>query len=151
MTQHDAHASLDDIRRMQNRTREEYSRHGFARPYVLVSAVLLFVMFASADLPRPWNAVVGMVVLVLAVALLVVHQLRAAVRRRPTGLELLFYVGAAAVLLTIFSAFQIGAFALGLPAPNVIAAAALALTSVAAARPGRRVFEAIMRREGDRG
>jgi hypothetical protein len=53
MTPDDAQTSLDDIRRLQDRTRDEYVRHGFSRPYMLASALALFIAFASFDLPAP--------------------------------------------------------------------------------------------------
>lgn len=150
MTPYDAQTSLDDIRRLQDRTRDEYVRHGFSRPYMLASALVLFVAFASFDLPAPWDTRAVTSGVGLSLVLLVVHQQRAPVRRRPTGPELLFYAGMSAALIVAYVAFSIAAavaaLKFGLPASHTVAAAALALTTLASVKPARRVFASIARR-----
>lgn len=149
MTPDDAHTSLDDIRRLQDRTRDEYVRHGFAYPYLLISALGLFIAFASFDLPVPWSTVVALAGVGVAVGVLPVHQRRASIRRKPTGPELLFHVAGAAGLIAAYVAFSIAAVVahlrFGMPAPHTVAAAALALTTLACARPARRALQSIIR------
>ena len=86
----------------------------------------------------------------LSLVLLVVHQQRAPVRRKPTGPELLFYAGMSAALIVAYVAFSIAAVVaalkFGLPASHTVAAAALALTTLACVKPARRVFASIVRR-----
>ena len=147
MTSHDPQTSLEEIHRLQDRTRDEYVRHGFSRPYLLVSALAVFLMFASHDLPNPyWNSAAAALGVALVVGGLVVHQRRAAVRRRPTALELLFSVTLGAVLLLIWAVFLGAAQTLGLPAPNTIAAAVIALVILGGASLIRPAFTAIVRR-----
>jgi hypothetical protein len=150
MNPDDAQTSLDDIRRLQDRTRDEYVRHGFSRPYLLASALVLFIAFASFDLPAPWGTTAVTSGVGLALGLLVVHQHRAPVRRRPTGPELLFYAGASAGLIVVYVAFSVATaiadLKFDLPAPHTVAAAALALTTLLCANPARRVFESTVRR-----
>jgi hypothetical protein len=145
--QYDPQASLDDIRRMEDRTRDEYVRHGFARSNVVAVAVLLFIAIASRDLPNPWDGVVSLLAVGALVALAIVHARRAAVRRNPSGLELLLLLGASGALLAALVGFVAAARALDLPAPHTFAAAALALTSVVAARWTRRAYAAVVRRQ----
>jgi hypothetical protein len=150
MTPDDAQTSLDDIHRLQDRTRDEYVRHGFSRPYMLASALVLFIAFASFDLPAPWDTTAAMLGVGLSLGLLVVHQHQAPVRRKPAGPELLFYAGASVCLIVAYVAFSIAtaiaSLKFDLPAPHTVAAAALALTTLLCANPARRVFESIVRR-----
>ena len=150
MTPYDAQSSLDDIHRLQDRTRDAYVRHGFSRPYALASALVLFIAFASFDLPAPWDTIAATSGVGLSLGLLVVHQHRAPVRRKPTGPELLFCAGVAACLVVAYVAFSIAAVVahlkFGLPAPHAVAAAALALTTLLCTNPARRVFASIVRR-----
>jgi hypothetical protein len=147
MTSPDPQTSVEEIRRLQDRTRDEYVRHGFSRPYLLVTALAVFVMFASSDLPRPyWNNAVAVLGAALIVGGLVVHQRRAAVRRRPTALEVLFSVGLGIVLMVICSVCLGVTHTFDLPAPNTIAAAAIGLVVLCGANLTRPVFAAIVRR-----
>jgi hypothetical protein len=52
-----ARRSLDTMRRMQDRTREEYLRQSFARPGVLLIGLGLLLVCASFDLPGRWDTV----------------------------------------------------------------------------------------------
>ncbi|MCM2576927.1 hypothetical protein [Streptomyces meridianus] len=146
----DAQDSLDTIRRLQSRSIDEYVDHGFARPYVLLSALAVFVMFASFDLSGPWSTFAVALGLGLAAAVSWVWQRRARVHRKPTGLELLYYLAAAIVFLAACVAFQVAAavaaLKLGMPAHHTVAAAATALAVVATARPARKVLKAVARR-----
>ena len=82
--QYGPEASLDDIRRMQDRTRDEYVRQGFRPRTVIAVAVALFIVVAAGDLPEPWDAVVSLLGAAALVALAVVNMRRATVRRRPS-------------------------------------------------------------------
>lgn len=149
MTPYDAQASLDSIRRLQDRSIDEYVGQSFARPAVLVSALAVFVVFASFDLPDPWDNVAVALGLGLSLVPPLVQQRRASVHRRPTGLESLFCAVASMGIIVAYVAFQIAAvvatWKLGLPAHHTVAAAATALTIVATAGPARRVFRAVVR------
>jgi hypothetical protein len=144
-----ARASLDAIRHLQGRSVDESVDHGFARPYVLLSALVVFVMFASFDLPGPWDRFATALGLGLAAMVSVICQRRIRVHRKPTGRERLLYLAAAVAFLVACVAFQIAAAVaavkLGMPAHHTVAAAATALTVVATARPARNTFRAVAR------
>jgi hypothetical protein len=149
MTPHDAQASLDSVRRFRDRTVDEYVRHGFARPYVLSTALTVFIVFASFDLPNPWDAVAKALAVGLSVLQLLVYRRRAAVRMAPTGLELLYCAAMSVGIIVAYVAFQIAAvlaaLRLGLPAHHTVAAAATALLIVATAGLARRGYQAAVR------
>jgi hypothetical protein len=146
----DAQASLDSIRRLEGRSIDESVDHNFARPYVMLSALVVFIVFASFDLPGPWDRSAAALGLALSALLSVICRRRVRVHRKPTGLEILCCVAAAIVLLVVCTAFQIAAAVaaveLGMPAHHTVAAAATALTIVATTRPTRKVFRAVARR-----
>ncbi|WP_052371709.1 hypothetical protein [Amycolatopsis taiwanensis] len=149
MLPRDAQASLDTIQRLQGRSVDEYVDHGFARPYVLLSALAVFVAFASFDLPGPWDTFAVALGLGLIATVSAIWQRRARVHRKPTGLELLYHLAAAIVFLVACVAFQVAAvvfaWKFGLPAQHTFAAAMTALMVVATARPARKVFRAVAR------
>jgi peptidoglycan/LPS O-acetylase OafA/YrhL len=140
-------ASLDHIRRMQDRTRDEYVRQGFTRRSVIAVAIALFVAVASRDLPNPWDGVVSLLAAATLVTMAVVNVQRARIRRRAGRLELGVLAGAAAALLAVLLGAQALTEALDLPAPYTIAGAAVALLSVAAAPGFRRAYAAAIWRE----
>lgn len=145
----DAQDSLDTIHFFQGRSVDEHVNHGFARPFVLLSALAVFVAFASFDLPGPWDRLAVALGLGLLAAVSVSWQRRARVHRKPTGLELLYYLVAAIVFLLVYVAFQVAAVVLawkfGLPAQHTFAAAATAVMVVLTARPARKVFARVAR------
>jgi predicted permease len=145
--QYDLQASLDDIRRMQDRTREEYVRHGFARSYVIAVAVGLFVVIASRDLPHWWDSVVSLLGVGALIALAVVNGRRATVRRRAGRSEVVILVVAGVVLLGALAGFLAAAHGLGLPAPNTWAGAALALSSIVISEVTGKAYAAAVRRQ----
>ncbi|GIH14749.1 hypothetical protein [Rugosimonospora africana] len=149
MLPRDAQDSLDTIHRLQDRSIDEYVDHGFARRYVLPSALMVFVAFASFDLPGPWNTFAIALGLGLAAMVCVSWQRQARVHRRPTGLEQLYYLGAGIVFLVACVAFQVAAAVaavkLGMPAHHTVAAAATALMVVATAYPARKALRAVAR------
>src|SRR3954470_17997422 len=145
----DAQESLDTIHRLQGRSIDESVDHGFARPYVLLSALVVFVTFASFDLSDPCNRFAIALGPGLAAVVSCICQRRARVHRKPTGLEQLYYLAAALVFLLACVACQVAAavaaLGLGMPAHHTVAAAATALTVVATAGPARKVFRAVAR------
>jgi ABC-type Co2+ transport system permease subunit len=155
MNPHEARVSLDDIRRLQDRTRDAYVRHGFSRTSLLIMALAMFVMIASLDLPSPWPTVGLGIGLGLLAGLGLAQQRRAPVRRRLTWPEALYCAGTAAVFLVALVAFELPAalavLTLDLPVQHTISGAALAATFLAGAGPVRRGFAAIVRNESRRG
>ncbi|MEO3858215.1 hypothetical protein [Acrocarpospora sp. B8E8] len=157
MSPNDAQSTLDDIRRLQDRTRDELVGHNFSLPYALLMALGLFIGFASTDLPRPWNDVACLLGFGLYVGVTIlqqVRQCRSSVRPRslwvPTRLELVFYVGWAVSILLVFAAARTATWALDLPAQGTVAAAVVALAFVAATPLARRIVKAIMRQDSGR-
>ena len=145
--QTDPQTALDQIRRMQDHTRDEYVRHGFSLPQVLMAALGLFVVVAARDLPEPWGTVVSLGAVAVLVLMAVVHTRRAAVRRQAGAAELALLAGASVALLIAIVALPAAAEALELPAPNTIAAAVIALLSIVIARGTRAAFATVVRRE----
>ena len=141
----EARRSLDTMRRLQDRTREEYIRQSFSRPGALLIALGLFVVCASLDLPGRWDAVAMALGDALILGVLAVGCARASVKRRPGGAELVIVLAASALLIAGFVALHVTARLAGLPAPYTIAAAATALAFVAFGRPMRRAYEKIVR------
>ncbi|GGU93382.1 hypothetical protein GCM10010182_06150 [Actinomadura cremea] len=146
----DAHIALADVERLQERTREEYVRQHFARPYLLVTALGVFVALASSDLPSPWGTPVFLLGEGMLIGAAVLQRRRAAVRRKANASEGLFVLGGAVAVLAAYIAFNIvtalGVLSFGLPAPRTFAAAAVALLFLAAAGPARRIFASAVRR-----
>lgn len=156
MNPHDAQSSLDDIRRFRDRTRKEIVRQRFARPYVLLAALGLFVGLASLDLQNPWSTAALLLGFGLYLGVGIVQEHRALVHRKPTGPEWLFWAGLLAGLMLLFGVFRIAAwawFALpaqGLLSQGTLAAAATAATYVAMTPLARRTLQTITRRDGGR-
>ena len=145
----EARSSLDEIQRLQDRTRSEYVRHTFARSYTLMSALGLFIALASLDFPQPWQLLVFLVGEGVLVGVPLVQRRRAPVRRKLTFPEVMFQVVVGVVLIGVFIAYSIatslGALAFDLPMHHTIVAAALALTTLVVAVPMRRVYDLIIR------
>ena len=153
MHPHDAQSSLDDIQRLQDRTREQVVRQSFALPHVLLAALGLLVGLASIDLQNPWRTGALLLGFGLFVGVGIVHERRALVQRKPTGPEWLFWVGLSAGLMLLFSVFRIAAWALfGLQSQGVLsqaaaAAVATAITYVAITPLIRRAFRRLVLRD----
>jgi predicted permease len=147
MDSEDARRSLADMRRLQDRTLQEYIRRTFSRPGVLLLALGLFIVCASFDLPGRWDTAAVVLGDALIFAVIVVGYARASVRRKPNGAEVGIVLAVSAVLLTGFVALLIAGRLLGLPEPYTIAAAvtALAYVLLAFGRPTRRLYESILR------
>lgn len=142
----DARNSLDDIRRNQDRTREEYLRRGLSRTGWAVSALGLFLVFASLDLQGTWKNVVYLAGVVLVVGLALAGRARRSVHRRPGGAETAFCLGVSVVILAAFVALKIAARHAGLPAPATLAATAVLVAGIAAFPGFRSAYTAIVRR-----
>ncbi|SCF05292.1 hypothetical protein GA0070607_4920 [Micromonospora coriariae] len=154
MNPQDAQFSLDDIRRLQDRTQEQIVRQPFARSSVPLAALGLFAGLASVDLQNPWRTAAVLLGFGLFAGVGIVHEHRALVQRKPTGLEWLFWVGLSAGLMLLFGVFRIVAWAwLALPSQGLLsqgtlAAAATAATYVVITPLVRRIFRAIVLRAG---
>ncbi|MFC5816957.1 hypothetical protein [Nonomuraea harbinensis] len=154
MNQHDAQASLDDIHRLQDRTREQIVRQSFALPRVVISALGLFTAFAAIDLPRPWNFVGLALGWAVYAGVGIVHEHRASVRRKPTPPEVLFHGGLLACIMVAFIVGRIASFALfDLPSQGLLSQAAAgatvaALAYVAATPVNRSLMKAIVQQDG---
>jgi len=141
----EARRSLDAMRLLQDRTREEYIRQGFARPGVLLIALGLFLVYASFDLPGRWDTVASLLGDALVLGVIAGSCARASVHRKPRGAELVIVLAASACLIAGFVTLQVTATLVGLPAPYTIAAAVMALAFVAFMHPMRRVYAKILR------
>ncbi|HEY3685125.1 MAG TPA: hypothetical protein VGL93_18995 [Streptosporangiaceae bacterium] len=151
MTEYDPRRSLDDIRRYGDSTRDAYVRHAFATPYALVTAVMLFIVYAAVDLPSPWRMIVVALGLAVGVGAVAVGQARAPVRRRPSGAEIVFCVIWGVALVVVYGAARILAYAFGLPVPGIVAAGVLAVASGVAVVATRPLYRAMLRNESRHG
>ncbi|WP_327413637.1 hypothetical protein [Streptomyces sp. NBC_01233] len=148
MTAYDAQTALDAIHHRREQTFDAYVRHAQSRPYLIISALGLFAVCSSFDLPSPWNTAAILAGNGLTLGGLFVHQRRAPVRRKAAGSEALFYVALGVLLLALFWTVAIAAHFLGLPARHTLAAAVTALAAVVASYALRPVFGTILRRNG---
>lgn len=150
MNSNDAQAALADVQRMQERSRDEYVRHQYAWPYMLLTALGIFVALASSDLPSPWSTVAFLAGEAVLIGAAVLQRRRAPVQRKANAPEGLFVVGTAGAVLVAYIAFNIvaslGVLSFGLPAPRTFAAAGVALLFLVLAGPSRRIFQSVVRR-----
>lgn len=144
----EARDSLDHIGHLRERAGVEYVRNGYSRTSVLVSTLALFTVFASFDLPGPWNAMALGLGEAALLAFLALKWRRSTVRRRLAGPEVALYAWSAAVLIAVFVVFLIAVRMLDLPAEHTIAAGALALANLAVARWTRPLLANAMQIEG---
>ncbi|GAB3569544.1 hypothetical protein GCM10027445_21560 [Amycolatopsis endophytica] len=149
MSSREAQTSLDTIRSLGRHTVDESADHGFAWRYLVLSVVAVFLVFASFDLPGPWDRLVVATGLGLSVLAALRMRRGARVHRRLTGPERRWYLAAAVVFLVLCVGFQVAAAVLavttGLPAHHTIGAAATALTLAALVPAGRARFRAVAR------
>lgn len=119
----EAQAALDNVRFRQGQSHAEYLRYGFSHGRLLLSALIVFVSFASYDLPNPWGgAVLFPVTAVLAWEL--VHYLRRARVRMPLGgRAVLLSACAGAALVGLFTVLSDALQAGGVPVPHAVASA----------------------------
>ncbi|GAA5611637.1 hypothetical protein CP981_16255 [Streptomyces platensis] len=142
MTSHDAQAALDDVRRRRGQSRAEYVRYGLSRPYLLAGAVIVFVAFASFDLPNPWGGAVLFPSLVMLAGTIAVYVRQASVRMPLTGKEAYLAVAVGLALVALFRLLSGVADAGGVPAPHAVVAAVLCTVGVLAAGRWRAVVVA---------
>ncbi|MEV0630134.1 hypothetical protein [Nonomuraea wenchangensis] len=156
MNPHDAQSALDDIRRLQDTTRNEIVRRSFAMPRVIVVALGLFINFALIDLGSPWQFIGLAVGFGLFVGVGVLYEYRAAVRRQPTAREGMYHLMVLIGVFMVFVAGRVLAFALfdapahGLMSQAMAGAVAAALAYVAATPVNRRVMRSLVRQSGGR-
>lgn len=150
MSQYDARRSLDDIRQYGDSAREAYVRHTFATPYAVVSALMLFLIYAAIDLESPWRMILTLTGFALGLGSIAVGHRRAPVRRRPSLAELAFCVAWGIGLIMVYGAARIAADLLGLPVPGVIAAGVLAVASIVMMVASRPLYRSLLRREAGR-
>ncbi|AVT33566.1 hypothetical protein C6361_33605 [Plantactinospora sp. BC1] len=152
MNPNDAQLSLDDIRRMQDRTREQMVRQRFTPTYVPLAAVGLFAGLVSVDLENPWRTAAILLGFGLFLGVGIVQEHRSLVGRKPTALEGLFWAGLATGLMLLFGIARIAAWAWlalppeGLMSQGTLAAAVTAAAYVAITPLVRRIFRAIVQR-----
>lgn len=157
MDPHVAQSSLDEIRRLEEATRDEEVRQNFSLPYAAVAALGLFVALASTDLEWPWSVVASTLGFGVYLGVAIVLVRRASVRRNPTSQEWMLYAGLSAGLMIVFGAVRtIGWAVFGLKAhgplsQGTVAAAVVALIFFASTPLIRRAIRAIMRQDGRRG
>ena len=151
MRPEDAQAALDDVRRRGDQSRAEYLQYGFSRPYLLVSALLLFISFASFDLPNPWGGAVLFPAVALLAGMLVVYLRRASVRRPLTSRDALLATAVGLALVGLFRGLSAVAGAGDVPVPHTVVAAALCVLSLLVADRMRNVAVARARGEDGRG
>ncbi|MGW2027560.1 hypothetical protein [Streptomyces decoyicus] len=130
MAFHDVHDALDDVRRRGEQAHAEHVRHGLSWPYLLAGALLVFAAFASFELPNPWGGAVLFPSLLLVAGTLAVYLRKARVRMRLTSKDALYGVAAGLGLVALFRLLSGLAEAVGVPAPHVVAAAALCVAGV---------------------
>ncbi|MEV4063274.1 hypothetical protein [Nonomuraea dietziae] len=153
MNPQDAQSSLDSIRRLQDKTREEIVRQMFPLPYVAISALGILAGFASIDLPRPWSIIGNLLGFGLYAGIGIVYSHWASVRRKPTGQEMGIYLALSAVLLLVFGISRIAAFFLfGVPSHGLLSQAAIAgtvtaVTYVAITPLARQAMKTIMQQD----
>ncbi|MGE7386386.1 hypothetical protein ACQKM2_13015 [Streptomyces sp. NPDC004126] len=148
MNPHDAQTALDAIRHRQEQTFDEYLRHAYSRPQLIVSALGLFTVCSSFDVPSPWRTAAVLVGNALVLGGLFVHRRRAPVSRKAVGSDALVYGVAGVLVLVLFWSVAIAGYFLGLPARHTIAAAVTALAAVGASYLLRPVVENAIRRKG---
>lgn len=147
-TPYDARTALSAIRHRQEQTFNEYMRHAGSRPHLTVSALGLFAVCASFDLPSPLNTVAVLVGNALILGGLFAHRRSAPVRRKPAASEVVLFGVMGVLMVVLFWTAAIAAWFLGLPARHTIAAAVTALATVAASYALRPFVENMIRGNG---
>ncbi|MEV0353480.1 transcriptional regulator [Nonomuraea sp. NPDC050680] len=146
MIPHNARFALDDIRRFQGKTHDALIRQSFALPFV-IGMLLLFLEFASFDLPEPWANSARMIGCgAAAVTLLLLHS-RSPIQGKFAGPELVVAAGWSAGFILAFIGFRITTWALALPIPATIAAAATVVAGMATNPLVRRIYSRLLQRE----
>jgi hypothetical protein len=139
MTFHDARDALDDVRRRREQARAEFVRYGLSRPYLLVKALLVFVAFASFDLPNPWGGAVLLPSLLLAAGTMAVYRAKAPVLMPLTYKDALHGAAVGLALVALFRLLSDLADTGGVPAPHMTASAVLCVAGALLANRWRAV------------
>jgi len=152
MRPEEASAALADIRRRGEQSRAEYLRYGRSLPVLLLAALLVFLGFASFDLPDPWGGAMLIPALGLLAALAFLLR-RAPVRKEMTTREALYATAFGLGLVAVFQGLSQVAQAGGAPAPHSVSAALVCVACVflarrAGARCGRTTRAARRRGKG---
>ncbi|MFI7228145.1 hypothetical protein ACIBO5_33415 [Nonomuraea angiospora] len=124
MNPQDAQASLDQIRAFQDRTREEMVRKIFPWPFVIISALGLFAVFASIDLGQPWDSVARGLGLAVFMGSGLLYSFRISVHPKPTAPMIGVFIGMTPILLVAFVIGRIaGSLLFGVPAEGLLSQA----------------------------
>lgn len=119
----EAQAALDHVRLRQGQSHAEYLGYGFSRGRLLLSALIVFVSFASFDLPNPWGGAVLFPVAAVLVWQLALYLRRARVRMKLSGRAAVLSACTGAALVGLFTVLSDAADAGGVPVPHTVAAA----------------------------
>ncbi|MEV6941134.1 hypothetical protein AB0N07_03790 [Streptomyces sp. NPDC051172] len=150
VTPADAQAALEDIRRRQEQSGVAELRFGLSRPSLLIAALLLFVSFASFDLPNPWGGAVLVPGLLLVALMAVRHTYGAPVRNRPGTGAVLVGLACGIAAYGVFRGLAAALSSGGVPTPHLVAAALVVGACLLAAPGARRAAEARLRRRSER-
>jgi hypothetical protein len=146
----DAQSSLDTIHHLQDRTREEIVRQMFPLPYVLISALGIFIGFAAIDLPGLWSTAGSLLGFGLWVGVGIIYSHWTSVRRRATAQEVGIYAAMMFALAVVFSISRITAYFWfdvppeGVMSQSVAAAVVTAVAYVAITPVIRRAMKAVI-------
>ncbi|MEV7423370.1 MULTISPECIES: hypothetical protein [unclassified Streptomyces] len=150
VTPADAAAALDDIRRRQEQSGVAELRFGLSRPTLLTAALLLFVSFASYDLPNPWGGAVLLPGLLLVALLVVRHTYGAPVRNRPAPRAVLIGLVCGLAGYAVFRGLAAALSSGGVPGPHAVAAAVVVGAGLLVAPRARGYAEERLRRRAER-
>ncbi|MEU0744272.1 hypothetical protein [Streptomyces sp. NPDC006134] len=146
VTPADARAALEDIRRRQEQSGMAELQFGMSRSSLLVAALLLFVSFASFDLPHPWGGAVLVPGLLLVALMAVRHTYGAPVRGRMGAGAVLVGLACGVAAFGVFRGLAAALSSGGVPAPHLVAAVVVVGACLLAAPRARRAAEARLRR-----
>ncbi|WP_214319450.1 hypothetical protein [Nonomuraea sediminis] len=153
MNPQDAQSALDNVRRLEGKTREEMVRKILPLPHVVISALGIFVGLASTDLERPWSTIAFVLGFFMFAGVGMVYAHWTAVHRKPTNQEIGVRVALIVVLYVVFVVARIAAFGLihapasGLLSQGGIAAAVTAVAYLGLTPLIRRIMKTIILRE----
>lgn len=150
LTPADARTALDDIRTRREQSGAAELRFALSRPSLLTAALLLFVSFASFDLPNPWGGAVLLPGLLLVALLVLRHTYGAPVRNRPGTRGVLLGVVGGLAGYAVFRGLAAALSAGGVPTPHLLSAAVVVGGCLLAAPRVREVADARLRGRADR-
>lgn len=148
MNPRDAQSALDNVRRLEGKTREEMVRRILPLPQVIISALGVFVGLGSIDLERPWSTVAFVLGFFMFAGVGMVYADWTPVRRKPTNQEIRVRIALIVVLTVIFVVAWIAISGLiHVPASGGIAAAVTAVVYLGLTPLIRRIMKTIILRE----